>query len=1104
MISLESLSTNLVPNVYIKSLTLDTHYEGTVTNKKAGYGMPDSELLEAPSNTTMAPSDSSKASLVLSMKYRKNKKTSSEIIHLLHDELSEYINIYVHRITSQSVYENMLAKSVPKVLTTVHQSEVQTTEKYSLQDYQVTIKDNKLILPEETLEDGTVLQEMIQETSTFFPSDSKFLAYIIVPVIEHPELVKTGDIILGKVSADIIILNKIFQNEGMIFTIAPFPAGANTAALSKFGNPGDIWGGSVHLHNGFFMAGALHTPGVPHPVLDYQVIPVTKFVDNRVRDEIEKNILNVTQTLERMNSLTSRYKSSAINLLDFESYKRTSYLSDLLLSQDQELNVNGFVSIDKENLVKNNCAYPFLFDNIMDMSKFNPAQGAKELKGLLAAATRMQLRVFQGETLLGTYSSADNTFNIANASTVDIKKARGKFLVRQEPISTNMGSAVIEYFSFKHGNANIGSYKYRVEVEYKDPTVEYVKSIAQDIVAAEKAINGIIKRVSIMKSSALSDNIKPGFDPITQRINSSLIDEFISTENYAAYGVNSDGDIDAVLDMASSVKTQIFIYNGSTPGTVSPSMYFPPYMKSLTNVYTATNDSLLVAMKFLRNMRTNIQNTLSIFGAKPLKDKDGSTAANQYGALKNQGDVESSRANKIINASQTGNIIIADHGYDFTGFIKPGIGSGIFSGRNNNAFLNISKKDYKNACEYVLSKYLANEYQTADSGIKEALQAEIMPMHVPNQKVASSAYAYLTMPTSFSPNSIREIQSCVLLPQDVLSSENTFADVENIFNAILKLKYLLLDDSSMFMLNGFGIYPTPTVNAIRQDLDTILGQKFGTFLPKIAGLEEQSTTTTSPPLSLNELQAGFASPVDPPPLPPKVEAKWSKALVEQTGNKNFVLSSLLSKLIISDDLTMQLPMTKADFYPFGPPAQLAANPLWSPEFNAFHSDAGSINARLPLQVAALSTRNPQTDYSNGPFRAKFLYTDSGEKYINNNVINPKYLCYYWFMHQNIAKVEYLSGFEESMDVIYTKNKQNAYAVGPAVLRKKRNVKKEKWKMLSQEVIESLDPAQRLLCRVTQYDYPYYIDQTLAKALKMPLVNNYFVLSNDVRQVGGIN
>ena len=113
--------------------------------------------------------------------------------------------------------------------------------------------------------------------------------------------------------------------------------------------------------------------------------------------------------------------------------------------------------------------------------------------------------------------------------------------------------------------------------------------------------------------------------------------------------------------------------------------------------------------------------------------------------------------------------------------------------------------------------------------------------------------------------------------------------------------------------------------------------------------------------------------------------------------------------------------------------------------------------------------------------------------MNKNVINPLLLCYYWFLHQNIVKVEYLSGYEESLDPAGLKNNDNPYLIDESVNIKTRELKKPVWRTLDSKTIGNIQSGKRVLCKISRYKYPYYIDNNLVKALDLPLINNYFIM-----------
>ena len=164
----------------------------------------------------------------------------------------------------------------------------------------------------------------------------------------------------------------------------------------------------------------------------------------------------------------------------------------------------------------------------------------------------------------------------------------------------------------------------------------------------------------------------------------------------------------------------------------------------------------------------------------------------------------------------------------------------------------------------------------------------------------------------------------------------------------------------------------------------------------------------------------------------------------------------------------------------------------------FAHSIGGLQTQPPLQVLSLAS----TTDNIGPFRD---YSSSDQDYIRNGVINPLLLSFFWFKHQNIVRVEYLSGFEESSEAVYLKNKSNPYEQGSQKTITRRNVNKPVWKIVNKELLDSLsDPTasvKKIFCRMVRYNYSYYINKKLVNEANLPLVNNYFILSQQSTDAG---
>lgn len=1066
MISIQSLTDNLLPNIYFKNVTLNSKFEAPVTNdKNAGYCDLDNKCVDKILPTPTATiSDVAQANLMLSMKFVKNANFESTAMKLIETAgLDEFIKIYVHQITNPVDYETLLSDKNQAATN----PDYGATKWYNLKDMTgwptstaKQIGNTKVsMLPEQMLDNGTVIMEVILETSFIFMKDSNFLAYVAVPVIEHEELEEK---LIGKISADILILNGTFQNEGMLFKIAPYAAGADVGALAKYGKPGDVWGGAAHYNDGVWMVGEKHIES-PHPRLDYQIVPVTKFVDNRVVEKVKKNIINVTKVFEKINSLTTRYTNSAVNLLDFESYRKQSFISEMFLSQDTDMNVQGAFVIDKENLIKYSSAFPFLFDNIKSAFatlKF-PFLFLSERARLLGLAPLIRLNIFENGQLIGTLDKNSKELEIfpkAKVSTSggnepispDSKLIKLKITKNDFRTQGDATADALEDFSFKSFKLKEGKIDYKVEAEYQDPTIQYVKQILTPLSSALKMVNYILTKVQGQKPSA-DGNVVAGFDPFTQRINEQFIEEFSSFGIIEGENNKNPGVIKAVKTLADNTSLYIFFYNPEITREE-----FRNYLYDSANLNSATLDSLLVLQQYLVDLETNIRSILSNVGSKPLKSNTG--AANAYGAEKSQGDVYSPRAEPVIKASSEGSLQTYNYGYDFTGFIP----------RSEENMTVIQTDAYKVACLDLLKQLIRD-----DQDVEESLNESFQCKGFGTMTVDQYAFSNLNIPA-------KAIKSCVMLPATVVDMDDYAVNIENIFTNILKLKHEIYNNNTV----GHGEIGENLgknhKNLVRKDLNSILGSMFGASLnDTIFTVTSQTVNDPSAGVSLNIGEGGSLNDEFKAQQPTPKSLSFLKVEEAQqsfVNPNNFILLGILNKLLLSSKNTFKIKMTE-------------------PEFSPIPEDAQGLEALFqavtaPLQVKSLSLINGEL----GPFKD---FAKSNQFYIKKGIINPLFLCYYWFIHQNLVRVEYLNEFKTVNDNVSLKNNDNPYEVNKTTLVKTRNMQSPMWHILTLDKINSLEPGNKILCRLVRYNLGSYIDKQLVEALNLPLLNNYFILQNNV-------
>ena len=1091
MISISSIKGNIIPNVYTKNIALNSTYVQKAAAPSPGFydksygnvGLGFSSDTTDPKTTI---SDIAMANLTLSVKFLKNKNYKNDLLLLLDDEISNYIKIYVHQITSKVAYQTLLQEegeyaSAKKIILTTEHNEGGKDIKTKMYSYSDLVglnaknvskqeedieKENAHGLIEQILDDGTTLLEGILETDFAFNKDIPFLAYVLVPAVSHPDIDET---ILGNITADILILDGQFQNQGLIFKIAPTlslpgsEAGESniTTELLNFGNPGDIWAGPVHEHNGRYMAGATHNPDVPHPLLDYDIVPATKFVDNRTQEKIEKNIVNVTKVFEKANSLTTKYKNSSLNLADFSSYKKMPFISDIWLTHDSNLDVQGAFIINKRILIKENSAFPFLFNNIEDMI-MEPSKKKIIVKNLLDKAELMRLKIFENGKMMDTISL--NGFSTLDNLAYAPRDSRRNKNIKTQMITSKDNFKIktteeLEEYSFRVYNHNnrIGDFTYKVEVDYKDPTIEFVKSFLPLINKASISVSEIITRAQMQKED-IAKNVKSGFDLYTKRINPDIIELFKNEEGEKLVVMDPGGIfnfIKPVLDLAANTNFKIFFHSPSWSRLGESEADLSNYLYDLACLDTAVLDSLMVLQKFLNNLATKVYDVLNSFGAKPIKIS--SKAGSEY-AVK-QSSLEATLSNKVINGSSAGSLHIFEYGYDFTGFIS-----------KNTTIMNTIKSDsYNAACLAMLQQLVTEEESNNAELLQGALNKQIMIKLKPDGwsghvvKVSSNAFSGFNIP-------VTAIKSCVSLPKTVLDIDSKVVTIENIFTSIIKF------NNELFVNNS----NRPTVkNSVRKDLDSIFNNFFGARMSD----GEQKSLGVLDKILVSGTKAGVASDLDD--FDPGQSANKPSLGISPKGSgselanpNNFLLLSLLTKMLLGQT-DLKPKMSLPDFAPLLSEGE---------ELKQMLVAAQEI-LKAPLQVKCLSIYDNEI----GPLK-DFLNTN--QFYIRDGIINPLFLCYYWFIHQNLAVVHYLDGFEETTDSFEIRNEDNPYTSGKTKTVKEINMKSPKWNMMSLDVLSKLKSGEKLLCKIVKYENSMYIDNKLARALNLPLRNNYFIVEGN--------
>ena len=1117
MLSINSLSESLLPNLYVKSLDLQTFSATTVAKKNVpkyqGPGFSSPEVGPDTMFNIGASKTNSECNIVLSVKSLKTSTYSEEIIELLNSEFSDNIKIFAHQITDRFLYESILQalasgtdlnnnnsivdlelpteanfKSIIDVITredTKNYVDGLKTQVFNFIDIPLWNKFSKkstfttVSTPEQILDDGTILNEGILNLSFKFKKDTSFLAYLFIVGVKAPSANIAS--ITSKPTAEVILIDGKFQNTGVIFTISQDQAGTSFDELTDFGKPGDVWAGGVHLHQGRYMAGTKHTTQ-PHAYLDYQFVEVAKFSDNRTLERRSLTPFDVTKKLNTVESSVNVFKNN-LNLAKFSDYKKKTYTSDIMLSQNKKNHVNGVFFVDKHEIIRNNCAFPFIFQNIdlaFDQPGSSPGEKTSVIASIAAKSQMLSLKVY-GPYYGGSYAIEDELLKTMSGEEISATQNAGSSLAIAKNENTSISTSLkikkitdigikpneneIETFIFKHyvGNAlgDSTKHKYRYEVEYKDPTISIVKGVLLAIKSAKADTQSFINYIQSIS----------GFEQYSQKIKDKVL-KSITPENFDWVSTGTKPYyIKGVSDLASFNLAYVLFYNPNFGKKPISQSEFSKQLRHLSRLETTSLDKVNVLFAFLTNLESTLELALNSVTAKK-QNKNSGASQNQYDQNVATGNVFSTRLTKTIKAkSKDCYINITDHGYDF-------LGQFTHSKINKNNFNKIFSNDFKAQCNMLFSKQfstLSGDDMFTEERIEEALDLNYKPTGFSFRSPRENLYTFLNIP-------INAARDCVMLPETVINLNSNISPlprIQQIVLAVLKYKRQIFE-------NYFKPDASPQ-EIITADVLSLLGQ--GTGNKSVAS--EVSKTSNN---SLNQQDTSFSAPQDlGNALETKIPSIASKILKKNifkfTPPKfntliddlpNYVLLSMLYRQLFTNTANQtgfKLQISQSDFEPYKDFAELIE----------------VLQTPLPLNVLCLSINSgfygPLKNFINN----NLFY--AGQTYIKSGVVMPAMMPHFWFIHQNIAFVEYLEDFEteEQTSLLKVDSDTPISENGGFITTKTRNIQKPIFKPITNTVLNSKKTGVKLICRLTPYENSTYINKKLLNELKMPFINNYFIL-----------
>lgn len=310
---------------------------------------------------------------------------------------------------------------------------------------------------------------------------------------------------------------------------------------------GRVWTGSVHrMPNGQFRSGAMETENSVN--LERFPVSNTKLQDFRDVKEIERLMLDF-RTVE--NSFLNLNPTKIFGGGDVDSERNPVYFSDMYLSRDKDGDAKFLFSVDFDKLIQDNAVFGRLFANSNERLKM------QMLRNTQIRSMRVLRRRIKENTSLNKLGSPvgidvfdrDEALDLVAASSEKSWKrfASTRFsagTLREVELVMEEESPMVRHFTgmdLTMSELTDGLYQYVVEMEVDDATVEFLETKIQTLQKAKAEMERYLAEASKLSVSKYLDEIR---DPHIEHPS-----EFAGTQ----------GENAGAFDIASNRFTQNFI-----------------------------------------------------------------------------------------------------------------------------------------------------------------------------------------------------------------------------------------------------------------------------------------------------------------------------------------------------------------------------------------------------------------------------------------------------------------------------------------------------------------------------------------------------------------
>lgn len=1034
----------------------------------------------------------------------------------------------------------------------------------------------------ETLPDGTIVHKVPIRMSAelndgAFPSDlaaATFCALNMNAVVDDSSVVIPSDEISstvpyhGRIASEVIIKDGKVQDKGMIFYISKNQSDDNEDISIqrdiKFANKkGELWFGGVHSHNGRYMAGNAHTDTI-HPYLDYLTVPNTRIQDYRQITAMQKQMINFASLPDMIfggDYVDRRSSSSAITT------NNTAIFSDLISSVDKLGHVKTFFTFDLGRLFKKYCAVPALIDKLA-------LQGTQQLGSLFAEQPRpISFKVYRerisapaNEGSHGTkelivppqgnrsftksvvdqdneklvYDGYPNLHYFDNEKKhvsslvpvfVGTQGAANTFLksysLTDRSLAPKPGSTAEDKFEC---NITSGVYKYSVKIEMHDPTLNWFVNKYKEAQAAVM----ILKRYSVLANGTTDVGTAtetPYYNKHLGKFNSKFIEEAKTT---AGIGTSNNSNVlpPTVINALNSFKFISKIVRArNTPAVSEVAVedhegptnddWVKP-IENMLNPAIATPSTIASVCEIFNTFTSQIKNFIESFSTAKIPKTSSGTDTNGNPILQQF-------TKTTVGASLPQRKMIIEHVFDANAELvdtrQMNAGHDVFADISGLSQYDIGLKIIASS-RYLIKAETEHAKYFKDSS---TLQLDYIrdeknyPIYVDPKATKGR---FLTVPQSDAFFN----RTYTILPETIKSwdEENEYWKLAN---NIIRYKFGLFGNPGPKSYLGYGdqyedLTKNPDSSFINDAMERIIKE-----YQSLSYKGTVFTAETSPP----------EDPTTQPPLGTQVEQEIGPTTPSfLSPADNVVKERFLLALIMQDYLNLRFQDLKLGSFDISVPSsniKKYLNEAVNSE-DTIQMDVQSVVNNLPNQIKVLMLQyagqegvpggsagfinnlNDKVVYSAWKSIQPDNFYAEGVNDSNMETMYTSKFGEFWFRHQNLMEIQYLSGYENAKPIpaaapasqITEKLDTGTVYAPPEIApivpistyedKFSASIKRPVWAPVTKALINQLTPqgSTLLLCRLKKYKHPI-LNQKAYDILDLPLYDEYFFLWTGP-QIGG--